>query len=150
MGYQKAGIKYAADREGTLLADEMGLGKTIQAIGLINIRPEIHRVLIIVPAHLKIKWSRELRKWLVRPQSVGIADGSCFPSTDIVIINFQILNKFPKRLEFYWDLVVVDEAHTAVQWGDNFRSKGKEGGYADDFGHPSQATNAFDRHAGSE
>ncbi len=111
LGYQKAGIKYAADREGTLLADEMGLGKTIQAIGLINIRPEIHRVLIIVPAHLKIKWSRELRKWLVRPQSVGIADGSCFPSTDIVIINFQILNKFPKRLEFYWDLVVVDEAH---------------------------------------
>jgi SWI/SNF-related matrix-associated actin-dependent regulator 1 of chromatin subfamily A len=111
LGYQKAGIHYASQREGTLIADEMGLGKTIQAIGLINYKETIHRALIICPAHLKIKWFRELKKWLVRKQSVGIADGSCFPSTDIVVINFQILPRHPKSLEFFWDLVVVDEAH---------------------------------------
>lgn len=109
--YQKAGVRFASQRDGTLIGDEMGLGKTIQAIGLINLVPQIHRVLVIVPAHLKLKWFRELKKWLVRPQSVGIADGSCFPSTDIVIINFQILDRFPKKLEFYWDLVVIDEGH---------------------------------------
>jgi SWI/SNF-related matrix-associated actin-dependent regulator 1 of chromatin subfamily A len=111
LGYQKAGIVYASERDGTLIGDEMGLGKTIQAIGLINFLPTIHRVLIVCPAHLKIKWYRELRKWLVRDQSVGIADGSCFPTTDIVIINFQILQRFPKKMEFFWDLVVIDEAH---------------------------------------
>lgn len=111
LGYQKAGIHYAAEREGTLIADEMGLGKTIQGIGLINHNPKLHRALVICPAHLKIKWYRELNKWLVRQQSVGIADGRCFPTTDIVIINFQILHKYPKRLEFFWDLVIVDEAH---------------------------------------
>ena len=96
---------------GVLISDEMGLGKSIEAIACINAVTSIHRVLVICPAHLKIKWYRELNKWLVRQQSIGIADGRCFPTTDIVIINFQILHKYPKRLEFFWDLVIVDEAH---------------------------------------
>lgn len=111
LGYQRAGIAWAMKREGTLIGDEMGLGKTIQAIGLINGTPEIHRALIVCPAGLKLNWYKELRRWLVRKLTVGIASSDVFPTTDIVIINYDILHKYPKRLELYWDLVVIDEAH---------------------------------------
>ena len=112
LGYQRAGIAFASAREATIIADEMGLGKTIQAIGVVNDNPSIHRVLVICPNSLKLNWARELRKWLVRPLTVGVAsskDG--WPSTDIVVINYDILAKFQNRLEFYWDLLVVDECH---------------------------------------
>ncbi len=114
--YQRAGIAYALNhyrngRSGCLVADEMGLGKTIQAIGVINSDPHIHRVLVICPNSLKINWSRELKKWLVRQQTIGIVEGKCFPMTDIVIINYDITDKWEKRLAFNWDLIVCDEIH---------------------------------------
>lgn len=109
--FQKAGIIYATQRAATYFADEMGLGKTIQAIGFINATPSVHRVLIFTKSRLKVNWYRELRKWLVRPLTIGIADAQVFPSTDIVIINYDVAHKYPKRLEMFWDLVVLDEAH---------------------------------------
>ena len=48
---------------------------------------------------------------MVRNLSVEVADSKCFPSSDIVIINFDILHKFEKSLSNFWDLIVVDEAH---------------------------------------
>lgn len=116
MGFQKAGVRYCAEKyrkqdSGVLIGDEMGLGKTIQAIGVINLDPTIQRVLIIVPNSLKWNWFRELNKWLVRKFSIGVAEGKTFPSTDIVIINYDILHNFEKSLSYYWDLLVIDEAH---------------------------------------
>lgn len=64
-------------------------------------------------AKLKLNWHRELTKWLVRPQSVGIAESDCWPTTDVVIVNYDILHKFKKHLEFYWDLVICDEVQAA-------------------------------------
>lgn len=109
--YQKAGIAFIADKPGSLLGDEMGLGKTIQAIGLINIKPEISRVCIVCPQKLKLNWYRELRAWLAKALTIGIAEPNCFPTTDIVIINYDILHKFSARLEYYWDLLILDECH---------------------------------------
>lgn len=109
--YQKAGINYASKTPNTLIADEMGLGKTIQAIGVINTDAKIARVLIICPNSLKLNWERELRKWLVRKMTIGIADSQCFPSTDIVIINYDVIHKWQQKTAYYWDLLVVDEAH---------------------------------------
>lgn len=111
MPYQRAAIAFASSRPGVLIADEMGLGKSIEAIGVINLDPKIQRVLIICPASLKINWSRELFKWLTRKMTVGIADGSCFPSSDIVIVNYDLLHKFETSLAYFWDLLIVDEAH---------------------------------------
>lgn len=46
--FQKAGIEYALKRNSTLIADEMGFyGKTIQAIGFINAKDDVERVLIV-------------------------------------------------------------------------------------------------------
>ena len=49
-----------------LIADEVGLGKTIEA-GLIltelrHRRPDLNRVLVVVPAHLRRKWQAEMRR----------------------------------------------------------------------------------------
>lgn len=111
--YQLAGIRYALEREGTYFADEMGLGKTIEAIGTVNAMPSAHRVLVVTKASLKIQWHRELSTWLTRKMTVGIADSKCFPSTDVVIINWDIVGKFSKCQEFMWDVVILDEAHYA-------------------------------------
>jgi len=113
LSFQAAGIRYALGRPSTLIADEMGLGKTIQALGVINALQEIKSVLIICPASLKINWAREAEKWLTRKVSIGIADGKTFPETDIVIANYDILNKHSALLERSWDIVIVDEAHYA-------------------------------------
>ena len=110
-GYQLAGIRYALEREGTYFADEMGLGKTIEAIGCINALPKVSRVLVVTKASLKIQWHRELTAWLTRPMTVGISDAQCFPSTDVVVINYDITHKYSKKLEFMWDMVILDEAH---------------------------------------
>lgn len=110
-GYQVAGVAYAAEREATFIADEMGLGKTIQAIGLINFDPTLCRVLIVCPAFLKINWERELRSWLTRPMTIGIATGKSWPQTDIVIINYEVLSKRPEIHAEEWDLAVLDESH---------------------------------------
>lgn len=65
LGYQKAGIHYISEREGTLLGDEPGLGKTIQVLGAINHDKSIKDVLVISPASLRINWQKEARRWLV-------------------------------------------------------------------------------------
>jgi SWI/SNF-related matrix-associated actin-dependent regulator 1 of chromatin subfamily A len=110
--FQKAGIAYANDRDSALIGDEMGLGKTIQVCGVINSDPSLREVLIICPASLRINWQRELSKWLVdKTLTIGIANGA-FPTTNIVIINYDILTKWTREIHAKeWDLVVADEAH---------------------------------------
>jgi SWI/SNF-related matrix-associated actin-dependent regulator 1 of chromatin subfamily A len=110
--YQRAGIAYAQARRDTLIGDEMGLGKTVETIGLINAEPSIERVLVICPASLKINWRRELERWLVRPMSIGIANGGAFPDADVVILNYDILAKHRAAINaVQWDLAVLDECH---------------------------------------
>lgn len=114
--FQRAGIAYASSRSATLIADEMGLGKTIQAIGLVNADPHITRVLVICPASLRVNWERELRRWLTRPLTIGVANGA-FPApeiADVVVINYDILKKHHDALRAAsWDLIIIDECHYA-------------------------------------
>ena len=111
--FQKAGIAYAVSRPITLIADQMGLGKTIQTIGVINYDPTIKKVLVICPASLKINWGRELMKWIANKKlSGGFVYGNDFPDTDIVIINYDIVNKWRWKIDsIHWDLVIGDEIH---------------------------------------
>lgn len=115
--YQRAGISfsleaYRAGKIGVLIADEMGLGKTIQAIGIINADKRIRRVLVICPNTLKLNWGREIKKWNTTGLTVGIAHSKCIPSTDVVVINYDICYKWREKLQgFYWDMVIADECH---------------------------------------
>lgn len=94
------------------LADEMGVGKTITAIGRINDDARLCSILIVCPASLKINWARELAKWLARDLTVATAAGGTVPYADIVIINYDILERNKKALQArLWDLVICDESH---------------------------------------
>lgn len=115
--FQKAGIQFTATHKNVLIADEMGLGKTIQAIGTINLNPDIKSAIIICPASLRINWMRELQTWLTRPMSIGIAQGDDLPvAADIIIINYDILDRHIVALdarhhERPFNIAIVDESH---------------------------------------
>jgi SWI/SNF-related matrix-associated actin-dependent regulator 1 of chromatin subfamily A len=109
--FQLAGIAYAAEKKNCLIADEMGLGKTIQAIGVINAtQPET--VLVVCPASLKLNWRNELKKWLVKDYNVEIVNSAYPENANIVIINYDLLQKHKDNLSAKkWGLVMFDEAH---------------------------------------
>lgn len=112
--YQLAGIQYASSRPTTILADEMGLGKSPMSVGVANADPLIHRVLIISPSSLKLNWRREWLRWDVKHLSVGVVSAGKkeFPKTDVIICNYDLLNKWQKELRgIKWDLMITDEFH---------------------------------------
>lgn len=114
---------------------------TIQAIGVLNADENVRSALFIVPASLKVNWYREIDKWMVPNLTFGIAHASytekvqvgvyksgkragqpryqnmetqkdVWPDTDIVIINYDILDRFHDKIkERTWDLLVADECH---------------------------------------
>lgn len=97
-----------------------GLGKTIQAIGVYNAVPSIRRVLVICPASLKINWRNEFLRWAVRSPSIGVGERSFWPSTDVVVINYDSLGRESvggKKIlrreirDVEWDLLILDEIH---------------------------------------
>lgn len=113
MPFQRAGIAYAMQRNGTLLADEMGLGKTIQALGLVN-AINAKNVLIVVPASLRLNWEREATKWIVGARSIEVVLKPKAPcASDIVIVNYERVRGdiFQKLMARTWDLLIVDESH---------------------------------------
>jgi SWI/SNF-related matrix-associated actin-dependent regulator 1 of chromatin subfamily A len=132
--FQKAGIGTAVVRlrpftaaapgRGVLFGDEMGLGKTLQGIGVVNLMPQVHTVLLEVPSSLKINWRNEIGKWLARDFYVTILDGTkpiaglmahlVTMSYDvrIVVVNYDILHAWvPELSTVHWDLRMRDEAH---------------------------------------
>ena len=111
--FQKAGIAFSQNHRNILIADEMGLGKTIETLGIINLNPNMRKILLVVPASLKLKWEREAKKWLVNDYDISVIrakDG--WVDADIVIINYDILRKHNAQIHSTdWDLLVCDEAH---------------------------------------
>ena len=115
MPFQKAGIEFLEKHSNVLVADEMGLGKTIQVIGYLNLHPEMKRVLIIVPASLKLNWLREFKRWDIHNRDIGILNGEMH---DITITNYEtfVASKnaeayFERISEVQWDVLVLDESH---------------------------------------
>jgi SWI/SNF-related matrix-associated actin-dependent regulator 1 of chromatin subfamily A len=111
MPFQEAGILYALDRKGVLIGDEMGLGKTIMAIGIINADTQADSVIIVCPKSLKLNWQRELERWLTKPLTVGVANGT-WPDTQIVVASYENIKKYAAQIaERMWSICIVDEAH---------------------------------------
>jgi SNF2 family DNA or RNA helicase len=111
--YQKAGIEFALNREGTLIGDEMGLGKTIQALGVINADSSIKTVLIVCPASLKLNWLKESKAWLTRAFRIATVSGTEWDNkANFVIINYDVVAKNHQHIHAkVWDLVILDEGH---------------------------------------
>ncbi len=79
-GFQRAGVAYALaafqrGQKGVIIADEMGLGKTVQALGVVNARPDFRRILVVCPASLRINWAREAERWLTVSRPIYVING---------------------------------------------------------------------------
>ena len=69
--HQRIGVKWLHGlfeaKKGGVLGDDMGLGKTVQVAVYLRClfnSDRISRVLVVVPATMKIYWQRQLHKWI--------------------------------------------------------------------------------------
>lgn len=113
--FQSKGVSFLEIKEGrALLADEMGLGKTVQALAWLQKNPDKRPAIIVCPASLKINWQREAENWMPDPQ-VQILSGTKadeLPFGEILIINYDIVKNWEKRLkQFSPKVVIFDEVH---------------------------------------
>jgi superfamily II DNA or RNA helicase len=131
--YQLApAVAVAGGASRVLLADEVGLGKTIQAgwiVADLLAREHSARVLVAVPAGLRRQWCGELSAWFDL-QSIAVdaawlrrrvadlpAGVSPWAAPGIYVGSVDFLKRFDvaASLEAHvWDLLIVDEAHTAA------------------------------------
>ena len=107
-----------------LIADDPGAGKTVMA-GLIvkelKLRHLAHRILIVVPGHLKDQWRREMKERFEEHFVVvdrGVIDA--LYSENVWQREMQIITSMdfakqddllPSLASTHFDLVIVDEAH---------------------------------------
>jgi SWI/SNF-related matrix-associated actin-dependent regulator 1 of chromatin subfamily A len=100
--YQKQGIEFLEQTKGNaLIGDDMGLGKTIQAIGWLELHPELRPAIIVVPSSLKLNWEREIQKWSNSNQKIQILSGTKNKEQlygDVIIVNYDILRNTYKTI----------------------------------------------------
>jgi len=120
MPFQAAGVARLeqirqSGLRGAILADEMGLGKTPQGCAIVNLHPEYESILILCPASLRLNWRNELAAWATTPRTVGIAETTHAPTTQVVIAHYDVFSrKSPAAaalLARKWSLLLCDEAH---------------------------------------
>ena len=112
--YQKKGVEFIESHNGrALIGDEMGTGKTAQALAWLQLHPEKRRVVIVVPASLKLNWAKEIKMWMSDGKVEILSGGKPYPMTgNILIINYDILTHWVSRL-IQWkpDVIISDEIH---------------------------------------
>ena len=111
--FQKAGVAYAVETKRCFIADEMGLGKTVQALAAIQ-HQKAYPCLVVCPASLKTNWQREVRTWLPGKTTHIVDNQIGVKNSDVVIINYDILNKQKDALaKVGFQSLVFDESHYA-------------------------------------
>lgn len=111
--FQFAAAEYCLRRESSLLAEDAGMGKSA-IMALVANTMNAGAVLIVCPAIAKYNWyKKEWPKWTTLTHlNVGVAEGGYWPDADVVIINYDVLQRHKQKLqEKVWDLVIVDESH---------------------------------------
>ena len=115
--FQRAGVRYALQRRRTFIADEQGLGKTVQALAALE-ADDAFPAVVVCPASMKLMWERESLHWLPH-RTVAVLDGrgasawnDDAESTDLVVLNYDILDAHAERLgKLGARAVVLDESH---------------------------------------
>jgi superfamily II DNA or RNA helicase len=125
-------ITVASGEHRILLADEVGLGKTMQAGWIVADlcgRDRWSRILIAVPAAVRSQWASELRRrfalesveadarWMREAIADLPVDVNPWSSPGIYLVSHDFLKRpdvARAAADVSWDLLVVDEAHTAA------------------------------------
>ena len=115
--YQKATLDYLLSRGGGINGDQPGLGKTPTSIAYANER-EFQRILVIVPASVRLQWGDRIREWSTIPRChvsvmLKVKDG-IHPTAHYQVISYDaarnpaIIRAISK---YKWQLLICDEAH---------------------------------------
>lgn len=115
--YQRATLDYLLARKGGINGDQPGLGKTPTSIAYCNER-EAQRVLVIVPASVRIQWKEKILEWSTIPNvrvscMLKTKDG-IHPTANYQIISYDAArnpNIIKAIAKYEWDVMICDEAH---------------------------------------
>jgi len=115
--YQKATLDYLLRRGGGINGDQPGLGKTPTSIAYCN-EVEAMRVLVIVPASLRLQWAAKIREWSTIPNvsvsvMLNVKDG-IHPTAHYQVISYDSARKPPiirAIAKTKWKVLICDEAH---------------------------------------
>jgi len=126
--YQRASLDYVISRQGGIIGDQPGLGKTPMAVAFCN-HFEARRVLVIVPASLRLQWEARIREWTTIPNvkisvMLNVKDG-IHPTAHYQIISYNAATNpaIMRAISKYrWQVLVCDEAH-AMKNADAIRTR---------------------------
>lgn len=115
--YQKGTLDYLLARGGGIDGDQPGLGKTPTAIAFCN-AVEAQRVLVIVPATVRMQWGYQIKDWSIIPNvkisvMLNTKDG-IHPTAHYQVISYNAAtnpNIMRAIAKYQWDVLIVDEAH---------------------------------------
>lgn len=115
--YQRATLDYLLRRGGGINGDQPGLGKTPTSIVFCN-ELEAMRVLVIVPASLRLQWATKIREWSTIPNvkvsvMLNVKDG-IHPTAHYQIISYDSARKpaiIRAIAKTKWKVLICDEAH---------------------------------------
>jgi hypothetical protein len=110
--FQGVGVTFIDLKKGrALIADDMGLGKTIQAIGWLQLHPELRPAIIVVPASVKLNWLREMTKWMSKPRCEVLSGTKPYVTKgEILIINYDIVSAWLPVLKVKgFKVLIMDE-----------------------------------------
>lgn len=109
--FQADGTKFIhAHRGNAIIGDERGLGKTAEALAWLFYQPKLRPAIIVCPAPVKLQWLRETIRWLgENTDNITVIKGQKKRpfNTDIVIINYDVLNAHLKALQELGPKVVI-------------------------------------------
>jgi SWI/SNF-related matrix-associated actin-dependent regulator 1 of chromatin subfamily A len=115
--FQKATLDYLLEHRGGIDGDQPGLGKTPTSIAYCNER-EAARVLVIVPASVRIQWGERIREWSTIPNvkaSVMLnAKDGIHPTAHYQVISYDAARNpaiMRAIAKYKWDVLICDEAH---------------------------------------
>jgi len=115
--YQKATLDYLLARGGGINGDQPGLGKTPTSIAFCN-EVEAQRVLVIVPASVRIQWGERIREWSTIPNCkiavmLKVKDG-IHPTANYQVLSYDAARNpaiIKAISKIKWDVLICDEAH---------------------------------------
>jgi SNF2 family DNA or RNA helicase len=117
LGYQRAGVAYAARARRCLLADDMGLGKTLQSIATTELVGG-YPAAVICPPSLVLNWKAEYEKWLPHRRVATVTDRKTFPNKseyDVVVLGWSNVAYWVEQTKNH-AAYIFDESHYAKSY----------------------------------
>ena len=123
MQFQKEGAEWIkGHNERCILAFDAGLGKTLTSLSVLNENgSNLFPAIVLAPAHIKLNWENEWKKWGGNPNDIAVLfgrspDSYTIAGKKVVVLNHHILAGWIEELvKINPKIILIDEAHNFVQ-----------------------------------